>query len=71
MSLCQFVLHHYREASSGGSIGGPTVVFFDPSNPRDRGACLLFLTREKDGRYAPTDGQTDPGFKAINRLREY
>jgi hypothetical protein len=66
--LKSFTLHHYRVVYRGGIIGGPTLVFFDPSDPRVAGSYLLFLVREKDGRYAPTLGQMDPGFKVIIRL---
>jgi hypothetical protein len=45
-----------------------SAVFFDPSDPSKRNSCLLFLVREPDGRFAPTGGQTDPGYKAINPL---
>jgi hypothetical protein len=65
----QFTLHHYREAQSGVSEGGPTLVFFDPSDTLHLSSYLLFLVREPDGRYAPTGGQTDPGHKAINELQ--
>jgi hypothetical protein len=64
----QFTLHHYREAQSGVSVNGPTLVFFDPSDSSHLSSYLLFLVREPDGRFAPTGGQTDPGYKAINPL---
>ena len=60
-----FVLHHYRETSLERGADGPELVSFDPA---DRPDYLLFLMREPDGRFAPTGGQTDPGFKAITRL---
>ena len=64
-----FTLHHYRERnSSQPSMNGPSLVFFDPSDTSKRNSYLLFLLREPDGRYAPTGGQTDPGYKAINPL---
>jgi hypothetical protein len=65
----QFTLHHYREASQPSfEMNGPILVFFDPSDMSKRNTYLLFLVREPDGRFAPIGGQTDPGFKAINRL---
>ena len=64
----QFTLHHYREAKGGLFLDGPALVSFDPSDMRKRSCFLLFLVREPDGRYAPTGGQTDPGYKAINSL---
>jgi hypothetical protein len=63
----QFTLHHYREEQSGATLNGPILVFFDPSDP-SRSSYLLFLVREPDGRFAPTGGQTDPGYAAISRL---
>jgi hypothetical protein len=64
----RFTLHHFREAQSGPSMGGPVLVFFDPSDMSKLSSYLLFLVREPDGRFAPTGGQTDPGYKAINPL---
>jgi hypothetical protein len=40
---------------------GPMLVSFDPTDGSKRSSFLMFLTREKDGRYMPTGGQTDPG----------
>ena len=69
-SIRKFTLHHYRQMNSGnGTLNGPLLVFFDPSDTRDRNSYLLFLVREPDGRFAPTGGQTDPGYKAITPLR--
>jgi len=64
----QFTLHHYREAKSLPMVDGAFLVFFDPSDISKRSSYLLFLVREPDGRFAPTGGQTDPGYKAINPL---
>ena len=64
----KFTLHHYRERDSGVSMNGPMLVFFDPSDASNRHSYLLFLVREPDGRFAPTGGQTDPGYKAVNPL---
>ncbi len=66
--LKRFVLHHYREKSSSISLDGPGVVSFDPSDDKRRRDILLFLVREKDGRYAPYGGQTDPGANSIFAL---
>jgi hypothetical protein len=66
-----FVLHHYRDAtppSPGLAVDGPVTVSFDPSDPERRRDFLLFLVREKDGRYAPYGGQTDPGDRSIFAL---
>jgi len=63
----RLTLHHYREANSSGapSMGGPTLVKFDPSDASARSSYLMFLVREPDGRFAPVGGQTDPGMQAI------
>ena len=67
-SLKRFTLHHYREAQSGGEEDGPNLVRFDPSDLAKRSSYLLFLVRERDGRFAPIGGQTDPGMKAISPI---
>jgi hypothetical protein len=66
-TIKKFTLHHYRERN-GVTMNGPMLVFFDPSDASNRHSYLLFLVREPDGRFAPTGGQTDPGYKAINPL---
>lgn len=54
----KFVLHHYREAKHADNSRGPTLVAFNPANKE---SFLLFLKKETDGRFAPINGQTDPG----------
>lgn len=64
----QIVLHHYREtAPPRVKADGPQLVSFDPSDHADY---LLFLVRERDGRFAPTGGQTDPGWRTIKKLAD-
>jgi len=64
----QFVLHHYRETASPRlEADGPLLVSFNPSDHADY---LLFLVRERDGRFAPTGGQTDPGRRTITKLAD-
>jgi hypothetical protein len=63
----KFTLHYYREVNDV-TMNGPLLVFFDPSDASRRNSYLLFLVREPDGRFAPTGGQIDPGYKAINPL---
>ena len=55
----KFMLHHLKLADPK-DIGnnGPMLVTFDPSQPE---SYLLFLKKEADGRFAPINGQTDPG----------
>jgi hypothetical protein len=64
----QFTLHHYREAKIRPALDEASLVVFDPSDISKRSSYLLFLVREPHGRFAPTGGQTDPGYKAINPL---
>jgi len=61
-----FVLHHYRDAPSPElSFGGAMTVSFDPTDPKQPREFLMFLIREKDGRYAPYGDQTDPNGRSI------
>jgi len=53
----RILLHHTREVSTQPSINGPGLVNFDAQPKRQY---LMFLVREKDGRYAAVSGQTDP-----------
>jgi hypothetical protein len=64
--LKQFVLHHYRPLDDQPTINAPMLVAFEPDKKLPY---LLFLVRERDGRYAPTCGQADPGFLCIHALR--
>jgi hypothetical protein len=66
----RFVLHHYRLPESDVAIiNGPVLVAFNPG-PHDHRAYLLFLVRERDGRFAPVSGQTDPGASSVKQLSE-
>jgi hypothetical protein len=54
----RFVLHHYRLVPSNVAlVDGPAFISFDPKHAAS--AYILFLVREKDGRFAPTAGQMD------------
>jgi hypothetical protein len=62
----RFVLHHYRDAPSPElSFGGGATVSFDPTDAKQPREFLMFLIREKDGRYAPYGDQTDPNGRSI------
>ena len=66
-SLKKFVVHHYRLAKPDKPMqGGPNLVSFDPKESK---RYLLFLHRESDGRYAPSD-QVDPAATSILKLDE-
>src|SRR5438874_6541399 len=51
----KFVLHHYKLEHEEPMISGPELISFDPKlwGP----PFLLFLVKERDGRYAPVTGQ--------------
>ena len=56
----RFTLHHYREGPSGEHtiVNGPTFMTFDLKETTQ--TFLMFLVRERDGRFAPVVGQLDP-----------
>ena len=63
----RFVLHHYRLPESDVAIiNGPVLVKFNPGHHE----YLLFLVRERDGRFAPVAGQADPGVFSVKQLSE-
>jgi hypothetical protein len=55
----RFTLHHYRLGESGLIINGPNFMAYKPGIVTQ--PFLMFLVRERDGRFAPTAGQIDPG----------
>lgn len=59
----RFVFHHYKLEQKESMINGPELVAFDTKQWSK--ACLLFLVRERDGRYAPVTGQTDPALYSV------
>jgi hypothetical protein len=57
-SLKTLQFHCLREAAPPTvSANGPSLVSFDPKQKK---RYLLFLRKEKDGRYAALTGQSDP-----------
>ena len=63
----RIVLHHYRlENPKLAEV--PNAVQLLHLKPGDRSQYLMFLKREKDGRYAPFNGQTDP-IHSVEKLR--
>ena len=62
-----FALHHYRLPQSDVAIiNGPVLVKFNPGHHE----YLLFLVRERDGRFAPVTGQADAGVFSVKQLSE-
>jgi hypothetical protein len=63
----KFVLHHYKLEHEEAMISGPELIRFDPKlwGP----PFLLFLIKERDGRYAPVTGQTDPALDSVIQLK--
>jgi hypothetical protein len=47
-------------------INGPELLSFESKGST---LYLLFLVRERDGRYAPVTGQTDPALYSVIRLQ--
>jgi hypothetical protein len=59
--LTRFTLHHYRLAPIPGKdiiLNGPTFTTYKPQVGEQ--PFLMFLVRERDGRFAPVAGQVDP-----------
>ena len=58
VSIKKFVLHHYSLDARGLSVisDGPSLVSFEP---KDRRSFILFLKKEKGGRFSPVSGQAD------------
>lgn len=62
-----FQLHHYRFQSEDDKLtaDGPDLVELSGQHQ----VFLLFLVKERDGRYAPVTGQTDPASFAVLELK--
>jgi hypothetical protein len=66
-SIKTFRLHHYTLESPHDEetiANGPNLIKFS----REHSPCLLFLVKERDGRYAPVTGQEDPALHAVLEL---
>jgi hypothetical protein len=62
-----FQLRHYKLANLSDEetiANGPNFVEFS----RKHAQCLLFLVKERDGRYAPVTGQEDPALHSVLEL---
>ena len=63
-SIKNFTLHYYK--TDQDFANGPSFV----DVPRDKHpSYLLFVIKEKDGRYAPANDQMDPAMISVFRLR--
>ena len=62
--IAKFRLHHYR--STEDFTNGPMLVEIPAGKHH---TYLLFLLKERDGRYAPATDQTDPAEWAVFQLR--
>ena len=65
--LERFQLHHYRFASADDQLAAnsPDLVRLSERHV----PFLMFLVRERDGRYAPVTGQTDSASFSVLELR--
>ena len=64
----KFVLHHYREEPDDASTANGPALIRIPPGPRHPDF-LMFLKKEKNGRYAPVTGQTDPMLFSVLELK--
>jgi hypothetical protein len=62
--LASVVLHHYRRKKYEPPPESLSLVRFKSNQAR----YLMFLKREKDGRYAPVSGQVDPALFSILKV---
>lgn len=62
----KFLLHHYRLAVEEEPGSGPNFIRISSQR---HGNFLMFLIREKDGRYAPVTGQYDPAVLSVLELK--
>lgn len=62
----RFLLHHFRELEDRFTEDGPHLIYITPGRHPD---FLMFLIKEKDGRYAPVTGQIDPASFSMLELK--
>ena len=63
----KFVLHHYKLHAPEEMENGPQLLEIPE---RRHATFLMFLRKEKDGRFAPFTGQFDPAVLSIFEIRE-
>lgn len=57
--LGEFTLHHYREKTGRCGANCVSLFAFDPGLRNGTSTFLMFLAKERDGRYAPALDVTD------------
>jgi hypothetical protein len=62
-----FLLHHYQ-VESEDPLSVQEIPLLVSIPPGQHPTFLLFLIKEKDGRYAPVTGQTDPAVFSVLKL---
>ncbi len=61
----EFIMHHYRFKEGESLINGPLFVSFKDFKKQ---GYLMFLKKEKNGKYSPVNGQYDPKRISIRKL---
>jgi hypothetical protein len=64
----KFVLHHYRLQGNPEEIANGPLFIQIRSQKHD--TFVMFLKKEKDGRYAPMTGQFDPAVLSVLEIKE-
>ena len=64
--ITHFILHHYQEPDDQFTANGPFLIKIKPGQ---HAGFLMFLVKDKEGRYAPVTGQVDPALFSILQLR--
>jgi hypothetical protein len=65
----KFQLHHYRYQSEEDEVAVANTPELVKIKAGEHPSFLLFLVKERDGRYAPVTGQTDPAALSVLDLR--
>lgn len=65
----KFELRHYRYQSEEEEFAAANNPQLIKINPGEQPAFLLFLVKERDGKYAPFGGQIDPAAMSVFDLR--
>jgi hypothetical protein len=63
-----FKLHHFRYRADADETAMSNTPELLKIKVEKRTTFLLFLIKERDGRYAPVTGQTDPAISSVLKL---